>query len=187
MSLTPTSTGGSGSSVDLTRPTSVTVVYSTGSPSIDASWTTTAPRVIYTAPTDCNHVKIKWRKSLQSAASSTYSYASSYFGASTSTNYYYYMKVTNSDDTLSREIFRGSHINTGFWYFNHFGYTSNITNGNYDPYLSDMDVFVTNGSRSWVMDGKNLFTLAPGEKLELWTGHASQNDIYRANFEAWVY
>jgi len=37
------------------------------------------------------------------------------------------------------------------------------------------------------MDGKNLFTLAPGEKLELWTGHASQNDVYRANFEAWVY
>jgi len=185
MSLTPASTG-SASSVDLTRPTSVTVVSSTGIPTNDAAWTTTAPKTLYTAPADCRYVKIYWRKSTQSSSSSSFSYAASYFGATQTSTDYYYMKVTNSDDTVSREIFRGSHTSNGYWYFNHFGNTPNVTNGNSDPYIRDGDVYVSSGTRSFVMDG-SIFVLAPGEKLELWTGDSSHSDNYRANFEAWVY
>lgn len=185
MSLTPTSTGSS-SSVDLTRPTSVTVVSSSGTPSSDASWTTSVPRTLYTAPSDCEHVKIYWRKSIESGNSSNYSYASSYFGNTTSSYYYYYMKITNSDNTMSREIFRGTHTGNGFWHFNHFGSVANSSAGNSSPYIRDGDVFVSTGARSFVMDG-GIFVLAPGEKLELWTGNNSHTGNYRANFEAWVY
>lgn len=183
MSLTPASTAsGSASSVDLTRPTSITVVTSTGNPSSDASWTTTVPKVLYTAPSDCRHVKIYWRKSNQ--ASGSYSYGASYFPNSSSVGYYYGLNITNTDGTITREIYRGTTHSYGFFYLNSF-MDVDINN---TPILQENDTFLTTNanSGSFFMSG-NVFTLAPGEKLQIFTGHNSMNQDYNANFEAWVY
>ncbi len=183
MSLTSTSTAsGSASSVNLSRPTSITVVTSTGAASSDSTWTTANPKVLYTAPSDCRHVKIYWRKSNQGGSS--YTYGASYFPNSSSTNYWYGLNITNSDGTITREIYRGTHHSYGFFYLNSF-MDVDINN---TPILQENDTFLTTNtnSGSFFMSG-NVFTLAPGEKLQIFTGNNNMNQIYYANFEAWVY
>ena len=162
----------------LTRPDSVTVVTSTGNPSSDSDWTTTSPKVLYTAPSDCKYVKIYWRKSNQS--DSTYAYAASIFPSNTTANYYYGLNIT--DDTITREIYRGNHHSSGSFYLNHFA-DIDINNS---PVIQENDTLVSTNATSFFISG-NVFTLAPGEKLQLFTGHASHNQTYYANFEAWVY
>jgi hypothetical protein len=164
----------------LIRPASVTVVTSTGQPSTDSNWTTSAPKVLYTAPSDCKYVKIYWRKSSLDASSSSYSYAASYFPSTTTSDYYYGLNIT--DGTITREIYRGNHHSSGSFSLNGF----EDTDVNNSPVIQENDTFVYSTNGSFFISG-DIFTLAPGEKLQLFTGHASHNQIYYANFEAWVY
>jgi hypothetical protein len=165
----------------LTRPDSVTVVTSTGKPSTDATWTTTAPKVLYTAPSTCKYVKIYWRKSNNGGV--TYSYASSYFPNSIGTaNYYYGINIKNG--AITREIYRGNHHNYGTFYFNNF----TELDLNNTPIMQENDTFVfTTGSTGSFFVSGDVFTLAPSEKLQLFTGDDNHNQGYFANFEAWVY
>jgi hypothetical protein len=165
----------------ITRPDSVTVVTSTGKPSTDASWTTNAPKVLYTAPSTCKYAKIYWRKSNQ--ANSTYSYAASYFPNSIGTiNYYYGISIKNGE--ITREIYRGNHHNYGMFYLN----SMQDVDINNTPILQENDTFLhtSSASGSFFISG-DVFTLAPSEKLQLFTGQDNHDQNYFANFEAWVY
>jgi hypothetical protein len=165
----------------LTRPDSVTVVTSTGQPSTDSDWTTTAPKLLYTAPSTCKYVKIYWRKS-NNVSSSSRDYASSTFPNSTTADYYYGINIT--DGTITREIYRGNNATYGRFSFNDF--SDPDVNNTAIMQENDTFVFTTASSGSFFISG-DVFTLAPGEKLQLFTGHNSFNVAYFANFEAWVY
>lgn len=163
----------------LTRPASVTVVTSSTSPSSDTSFNTSSPKVLYTAPSTCKYVKIYWRKSNMNAAS--YNYAASYFPKGSTANYYYGLSIT--DDTITREIYRGNTHTYGDFSLNAFQDTDFDT-----PVLQENDTLVfTNANTGHLIISGDMFTLAPGEKLQVFTGHNSHNQSYFANFEAWVY
>jgi len=181
MALTKRTTSANSTNLEKTtiRPDSVTVVTSTGNPVSDSGWTTTTPKVLYTAPSDCKYVKIYWRKSNMDGGS--YSYAASSFPKGSSSNYYYGLNIT--DDTITREIYRGNEHTYGDFSLNAFKDTDFNT-----PVLQENDTFVfTNANMGHLIISGDMFTLAPGEKLQLFTGHNSHNSNYYANFEAWVY
>lgn len=162
----------------LTRPDSVTVVTSTGQPSTDSTWTTTAPKVLYTAPTSCKYAKIYWRKSGATATAGR-EYAASNFPSVSTQDYYFFLEIT--DGTNSREIIRAYNGAVGFG-FNNFSNSSL----EYTPVLQENDTLVQMESGYFILSG-DAFTLAPGEKLQLGTGSNNNSAIFYANFQAWVY
>jgi len=162
----------------ITRPDSVTVVTSTGQPSTNASWTTTAPNVLYTAPSTCKYAKIYWRKSTATAAGGR-EYAASNFPSLSTADYYFFLEIT--DGINSREIIKAHNGAAGFT-FNNF----NNTNLEYTPVLQENDTLVGMESGYFIMSG-DAFTLAPGEKLQLGTGSNNNSAVFYANFQAWVY
>jgi hypothetical protein len=160
----------------LTRPDSVTVVTSGTNPSADSSFTTSSPKVLYTAPSDCKYVKIYWRKSNTNGSD-----VASYFPNSSTSGYYYGISIAN--DTITREIYRGSTHTYGQFSLNAF-----IDNGFNTPVLEENDTLVyTNANTGHFIISGAMFTLAPGEKLQVFTGSNNFTQSYIANFEAWVY
>ena len=162
----------------LVRPASVTIVQSSGNPSTDSSWTPTNPRALYQAPSTCKYAKIYWRKSY--TANSIY--GASAFPSNTTTGFFYILSVT--DGTVTREIYRGFHSADGGFNLNQF-YNTNLDT---TVVLQENDTYISTGSNAvgFIVSG-DMFTLAPGETLQLGTGSDANTNSYYANFEAWVY
>ena len=177
MALSKISTG---TEVDNTvkRPTSVTTVSGTAQPSADSNWTTTAPKVLYTAPSDCSFVKIYWRKSyVQGDGFATE------FPANTTSGYYF--AISLNDGVTTRELFRGNNnsASNGTIYLNRMQSAGTV----HMPTFYENDVLITfGGSHKFVFDG-NAFVLKPGEKLQLETFADANDRTAKYSFEAWVY
>jgi hypothetical protein len=176
MSLTETITTSSTNLADtLTRPASVTFVSFYTSANEASNFTTTAPKVLYTAPSDCKYAKIYWSKapSTNSAGRGN----SSYLPATTSNSFY---GISLKYNGITREIFSGSESQTVF--INNF-YDSAMDN---TPMLQENDTLIKSGSSYLFLSG-DVFTLAPGEQLLLTTGNSTNSQYFTLNFEAWVY
>ena len=183
MALTPRADTSSAVSINLeqtlARPASVTIVQSSGYPYNNSAWTTTTPKTLYEAPSTCKYAKIYWRKSYAENANE----GASHFPNSTTSGYYYILSVT--DGTITREIYRGMNTNYGGFFLNKF-FNTELDNS---VVLQENDTYISNGNNTvgFFLSG-DVFTLAPGEKLQLGTGtDGSFTSTYYANFEVWVY
>lgn len=182
MALIPTLDSSTGVSINLeqtlSRPNSVTIVQSSGNPSSDSSWTITTPKTLYEAPSTCKYAKIYWRKSYTSNGNE----GASYFPSSTTSGYYYIVNVT--DGTITREIYRGINDTNGGFNLNKF-FNTDLDNS---VVLQENDTYISNWtSQVGIFVSGDVFTLAPGEKIQLATANDNFNSNYYANFEVWVY
>jgi len=182
MALTPRLDSSTGVSINLeqtlSRPNSVTIVQSSGNPNSDSNWSIAAPKSLYEAPSSCKYAKVYWRKCYSDNANE----GASKFPTSTTSGYYYILSVTNG--TITREIYRGINQNNGGFKLNTF-YNAELDNS---VVLQENDTYIsnTNNTVGFFISG-DVFTLAPGEKIQLSTGNENFGDNYYANFEVWVY
>lgn len=159
----------------LTRPASVTFVSFSTNANVDSNFTTTAPKVLYTAPSDCKYAKIYWSKAPSTNTSSRGN--ASYLPATTSSNFY---GISLKYNSITREIFSCSESQPAF--INNF-YDSAMDN---TPMLQENDTLIKSGSSYLFLSG-DVFTLAPEEQLLLTTGNSTNSQSFILNFEAWVY
>ena len=170
MALTPTLDSSIGVSTNLkqtlSRPDSVTIVQSSGYPSSGSSWTPLIPKTLYEAPSTCRYAKIYWRKCYQESGNE----GASKFPASTSSGYYYILSVT--DGTRTREIYRGTITSNGGFNLNTF-FNTELENS---VVLQENDTYISNANNTggFFVSG-DVFTLAPGEKIQLGTGSENFN------------
>ena len=176
-------------STDLTnqnkQPDSITSVFVYEQANNNANFTTTIPKVLYTAPSSCSFVKIHFVKARDTGSSGTeYASVMNYHNS-----YYYKLSILNSAGTDAREIIRTNAGTYGDIQFNRLDdYSTNVDSG--FSTLRDNDVFIRSGGSQQVMSfilGGELLTLGPGEKLQVETSNNANTAYISMNFQAWVY
>jgi hypothetical protein len=189
MALTKTASAAVGGASPKTSPNSITTVSYYNNPQAVSGWTTSAPQVLYTAPSDCTYARIvipyKMRSAQSNASTDTFKIESG-----NSTNYWIGLSIVNDTNSTTDNIIRGYHAQTG--YDLNFNFFQN--NGQYD----DNSVSISNpfdvvanyqhGSyRNTFIIHQDRWILNPGEKFVATTGHNSMSQSIFANFQAWVY
>ena len=189
MALTKTATAAAGGASPKTAPSSITTVSYYNNPNAVSGWTTSAPQVLYTAPSSCKFARIVIPYKMRSAQSNA-STDSFKIESGSSTNYWIGLAIVNDTNSTTDNLIRGYHASTGFdVLFNNF-----TSNGQYDdPGVSISNPFdvIVNYQQSnyynFFIIHQDRWILNPGEKLVATTGHNSMQQSIFANFEAWVY
>ena len=192
MSLSATTTATS-ARLAKTWPSAITRVNYLGTPSSEGNnWTTTTPKKVYTAPSDCSFARIYFHAGGTNEISSNTNavgYANSTYFNSISASEWYGIGVSEaSDDTLIDFIYsstRAFHIN---------GQQQNISDAASSEQLAATrleknDFIITrtvNKGSSMHFDGDRLI-LMPGDSLILLTGSSTQANALYLRFSAWEY
>ena len=189
MALTKTASTVSGGTSPKISPNSITTVSYYARPTTESSWTTSADKVLYTAPANCKYARIvipyKMRGSTESYSTESFTLQ----GAS-SNNHWLGLAIVNDTNSTKDNIIRGYHASTSFGVsFNYFQ-----SNGQYDdPSVSisnPFDVvanFAQNNYYNFFIIPEERWVLNPGEKFVATTGNSGSSAYIFANFEAWVY
>mgnify|MGYP003120819244 CR=1 FL=1 len=192
MSLSPTvtTTSSGGNISPKTSPDSITTVSYSANPANTSGWTTSAPQVLYQAPSTCKFVRIVIPYAMRNSSSS-YSTDSFTIEGGSGNNYWIGLAIVNDTNNTTDNIVRGYHASSSLELrFNNFA-----ANGQYDdPGVSITNPFdvVANYQQSnynqFFIIHQDRWVLNPGEKFVATTGEGSNmsQNIY-ANFQAWVY
>jgi len=173
MALTKTATAAAGGASPKTSPDSITTVSYYNNPNAVSGWTTSAPQVLYTAPSNCTFARIVIPYKMRAAASNV-STDSFKIESGSSSNYWMGLAIVNDTNSTTDNLIRSYHANTSYdLNFNHFQ-----NNGQYD----DSNVSITNpfdvvvnsqfgNYRSFFIIHQDRWILNPGEKFVATTGH----------------
>ena len=193
MSLTPLATGTGGSTSPKISPNSITTVNYYSRASDVSAWTSSAPQVLYTAPSDCKYVRIVIPDTGKNA-NTTYNSEAFKLESSGSHHHWYALGIVNDTNNTEDMILKNYSGNTSYELFlNSFsqGTVSNQYNYVQAFNRSPFDVIATwrnnSGYQNLVTISQDRFVLNPGEKFVAITGNNSTNAYIYANFQAWVY
>ncbi len=176
-----------------TSPNSITTVNYYNRPSSVGAWTTSAPQVLYTAPSSCKFARIVIPDTAKKS-STTYNDEGFYIESDGNHNRWLGIGVVNDTNNSEDMILKNYSGNTSYnIMLNSF---SNDAISNQYNYMSPFnrgpfDVVVVYKNQSnyynYAMISGDRFILNPGEKFVGLTGHNSNNAYIYANFQAWVY
>ena len=192
MALTKTATGAAaGITSPKTSPNSITKVNTYTRPTDQSAWTTSAPYVFYTAPSDCKYARIVFP---HTGKASNSSYPQESFKIESNSNQNYWLGVGIVNDTNSTEDIwvRTYSGNASFpIQFNLFGqsYNSTFNMQPYDagPFGVTLSWYSNNNNYNYGFLHQDRLVLNPGEKFVGFTGNNSSSSYIYANFQAWVY
>ena len=193
MALTKTTVTAAGDSSPKISPNSITTVNYYNRASSVSGWTTSAPQVLYTAPSNCKYARIVIP---DTGKQSTSSYTNESFRLESpgSHNYWYAIGIVNDTNNTEDMIAKTYSGNTSFDL--QFNSHSQAAQGNQYNYNTShnrgpFDVIATwrssNNYYNFVTIHGDRFILNPGEKFVAMTGNNSNSSYIYANFQAWVY
>ena len=192
MALTKTATASTGGSPK-TSPNTITTVNYYNNPNAVSAWTTSAPQVLYTAPSNCLYARIVIP---DTAKDSTTSYTQESFKLASSGSHNHWLGLGIVNDTNSTEdmILKNYSSNTTFEIqLNSFGQDTSNAQYNYNTShdRGPFDVVATYKNQSnyfnYTTISAERFVLNPGEKFVALTGANNCTANIFANFQAWVY
>tara|TARA_R100000278_G_scaffold25764_1_gene23769 strand:- start:803 stop:1381 length:579 start_codon:yes stop_codon:yes gene_type:complete len=191
MALTKTAVTAAGDLSPKISPNSITKVNTFVRPSDQGTWTTSAPYVFYTAPTNCKYARIVIP---YAGGTSNSSYPQESFKIESNSQQNHWLGVGIVNDTNSTEDIwcRTYSGNNNFpIHFNQLGQTYNSTfnitpfdNGPFGVYLA---FYSNNNNYNYAFLHQDRLVLNPGEKFVGFTGNNSNSSYIYANFQAWVY
>ena len=189
MALTKTTSAADSNESPKTSPNSITTVSYYARPTTESSWTTSADKVLYTAPANCKYARIVIPYKMRGSSESNSTDSFTLQGAS-STNHWLGLAIVNDTNSTKDNIVRGYHASTSFALsFNRFQ-----SNGQYDDSSVSINnpfdvvaAFQQNNYYSFFIIPEERWVLNPGEKFVATTGNSGSSAYIFANFEAWVY
>jgi hypothetical protein len=194
MTLSATATADTSGTVSpKTSPNSITTINYYNRPNSVSDWTTSAPQVLYTAPSSCKYARIVIP---DTAKQSNTSYNDEAFTIESDGTHNRWLGIGIVNDTNNSEdmILKNYSANTSYKImFNSF---SNDAISNQYNYMNTFnrgpfDVVVVHKNNSnyynYTMISGDRFILNPGEKFVALTGNNNTQAYIYANFQAWVY
>ena len=193
MALTKTAAASTGSASPKTSPNSITTVNYYNRPSSVSAWTTSAPQVLYTAPSDCVYARIVIPDTGKQSNTS-YNDEAFFLESDGTHNRWLGIGIVNDTNNSEDMILKNYSGNTSYeTMLNSFSQDAISNQYNYmAPFnRGPFDVVVVYKNQSnyynYTMISGDRFILNPGEKFVALTGNNNTQAYIYANFQAWVY
>ena len=194
MALTKTATAATGGGSPKTSPNSITKVNLYKRPSNESAWTTSAPYVLYTAPTTCKYARIVIPHTGKNSDVNSYQQENFKIESSSSHNHWMGIGIVNDTNSTEDIFIRSYSGSTNFpIVLNSFAQSSyggqyNF-NRSYDggPFGVTVTWYSSNNYYNYGFLHGDRFILNPGEKFVAFTGNNNATNYIYANFQAWVY
>ena len=176
-----------------TSPNSITTVNYYSNPNANSDWTTTTPKVLYTAPSSCAYARIVIPDTAEQSSQS-YNQESFLIESDGNVNRWLGLGIVNDTNSTEDMLLKNYSGNTTFKIqLNAFG--QEAATGQYNFNRSHdrgpFDVVATYKTSSnyynYTTISAERFILNPGEKFVALTGANNCTAYIFANFQAWVY
>tara|TARA_R100001460_G_C3515994_1_gene172006 strand:- start:175 stop:765 length:591 start_codon:yes stop_codon:yes gene_type:complete len=193
LSATATATADTGNVSPKISPNSITTVSYYNRPNSVSAWTTSAPQILYQAPSTCKYARIVIPDTAKQS-NTTYNNESFKLDSSGSHNRWLGIGIVNDTNSTEDMILKNYSGSTSYNIFlnsfandaisNQYNYISPYNRGPFDV----VAIYKTNSNYyNYVNISGDRFILNPGEKFVALTGNDNTSEYIFANFQAWVY